>query len=209
MTRVFIRSGAGVVPQQQFRIDHRRSGRPVIPLQPRGGSAHPHRHRTIRSGRFHRVLWPSGFPIVVVPELADQLTVALEEFAQASGSTAESPLKIVLRPGTLGLHRSGRAVDIYEVGGKGIGPWAHEWNTAMRHAAAAKDPQEQTRIIDEERAKNLGYRLYKALQARGGWAQPPGFPVQLFGPWTRGEGPHKAISDKLLHAHRDHIHVAK
>jgi len=144
-----------------------------------------------------------------VPELAEQLAVVLEEFAQQSGSTTDSPVKIVLRPGTMGLHRSGRAVDVYEVGGKGIGQWAQEWNTAMRLASAAKDPQERARIIDEEKARNVGYKLYKALQARGGWAQPPGYPVQLFGPWTRTEGPHKAISDRLLSMHRDHIHVAK
>jgi len=64
-------------------------------------------------------------------------------------------------------------------------------------------------LVEEEKKRNLGYKLYKALQTQGGWAQPPGFPVQLFGPWTRGEGPHKQISDRLLHAHRDHIHIAK
>jgi hypothetical protein len=155
------------------------------------------------------VLWPAGFPILVVPELADQISAVLEEFAQAGGSTVEGPLKIVLRPGTMGLHRTGRAVDIYGVGGKGIGRWAQEWNAAQTRAAAATDPAEKTRIIDEEKAKNLGYKLYKALQTRGGWAQPAGYPVQLFGPWTRGEGPHTKISDKLLNMHRDHIHVAK
>src|SRR5262249_55606073 len=193
-------------------IYRRMSPRLVTPAQPymRPGARAPwHRHRPIRSGRFYRVLWPSGFPIVVVPELAEQLAVVLEEFAQQSGSTTDSPVKIVLRPGTMGLHRSGRAVDVYEVGGKGIGQWAQEWNTAMRLASAAKDPQERARIIDEEKARNVGYKLYKALQARGGWAQPPGYPVQLFGPWTRTEGPHKAISDRLLSMHRDHIHVAK
>jgi len=174
-----------------------------------GARKHLHRHRPIRSGRFYRLFWPAGFPIVVVPELAEQLAVILEEFAQQSGSTPEGPLKIVMRPGTMGLHKSGRAVDIYEVGGKGIGLWAHEWNAAIQRARAMKDPQERTRIIDEEKARNLGHKLYKVLQARGGWAQPQGYPVQLFGPWTRGEGPHKAISDRLLHMHRDHIHVAK
>ena len=165
--------------------------------------------RRIRSGRFHRMLWPVGHPIVVVDDLADQLNALLEEFAQAGGATAQGPLKIVLRPGTLGLHRTGRAVDIYGVGGKGIGRWAIEWNAAQRKAAASKDPAEQARIIEEEKKRNLGYKLYKTLQARGGWAQPQGYPIQLFGPWTRGEGPHKAISDKLLKAHNDHIHVAK
>jgi hypothetical protein len=56
---------------------------------------------------------------------------------------------------------------------------------------------------------NLGWRLYKALQLYGRWAQPYGYPIQLFGPWTRSEGPWKHISDRLLRAHLDHIHVAK
>lgn len=176
---------------------------PVHPIDPLRG------RRPIRSGRFYRVLWPAAFPIVVVPDLADQINAVLEEFAQAAGSSAEGPLKIVLRPGTMGLHRLGRAVDIYEVGGKGIGQWAQECNAAQRKAAEAKDPTERARIIEEEKKRNLGYKLYKALQARGGWAQPPDYPVQLFGPWTRSEGPHKQISDRLLRMHRDHIHVAK
>ena len=212
MARGFIRSGGRAMGMRPVRL-FRMPGRMATPSQrvrPAGApGAHVHRGRPIRSGRFHRVLWPSAVPILAVPELADYLSVVLEEFAQASGSTSDEPLKIGLRPGTMGLHRSGRAVDIYEVGGKGIGQWAQEWNAAMRTAAAAKDPQERTRIIDEEKARNTGYKLYKALQARGGWAQPPGYPVQLFGPWTRGEGPHKQISDRMLRAHRDHIHVAK
>ena len=175
---------------------------PMPPGGPRPG------HRPIRSGRFYRALWPAAFPIVVVPELADEISAVLEEFAQAAGSTAGGPLKVVLRRGTLGLHRSGRAIDIYGVGGKGIGRWAQEWNEAMKKASAAPEV-ERARIIDEEKARNLGHKLYKALQAKGGWAQPPGYPVQLFGPWTRVEGPHTAISDKLLKMHNDHIHVAK
>ena len=85
--------------------------------------------------------------------------------------------------------------------------WAQDWNEAMRKANA--NQQERARLVEEEKQRNLGYKLYKALQAQGGWAQPQGYPVQLFGPWTRGEGPHKAISDRLLQAHRDHIHVAR
>jgi len=208
MARVFIRPGAPTMRSRTARIY---SGRPgPAAAFPRPGGPHRHgRRRPIRSGRFHRVLFPAGFPVVVVPELADQLNLVLEEVAQATGATAEGPLKIVLRPGTMGLHRSGRAVDIYGAGGKGIGKWAQEWNAAMQRAAAAKDAQERTKIIDEEKARNMGYKLYKTLQARGGWAQPQGYPVQLFGPWTRGEGPHKGISDRLLRAHSDHIHVAK
>jgi hypothetical protein len=109
----------------------------------------------------------------------------------------------------LGLHRFGRAADFYAIGDKSIGQWAQGWNAAMRQAGAAPNPQERARLLAEEQGRNLGYKLYKALQAHGGWAQPPKYPVQLFGPWTRGEGPHRTISDRLLRAHRDHIHVAK
>jgi hypothetical protein len=146
---------------------------------------------------------------LVTPPLASELSKALEQFAQSNGFSAERPLDIAFKRGTLGLHRFGRAADIYAAGGKGIGQWAHEWNEAMRKAKAAANPQERARLAEEEKQRNLGYKLYKALQAYGGWAQPKGYPVQLFGPWTRGEGPHKAISDKLLTAHRDHIHLAR
>ena len=57
--------------------------------------------------------------------------------------------------------------------------------------------------------KSNVWRLYKALQLHGRWAQPYGHPIQLWGPWTRMEGPWRFISDFLLRAHRDHIHVAK
>lgn len=203
MARGFSRGGRamGVRPIRRLRV------RPIVrpgPTRRPGPPQHP-----IRSGRYHRMLWPVGFPIVVVDDLANQLNAVLEEFAQANGSTAEGPLQIVLRRGTLGLHRTGRAVDIYGVGGKGIDKWANEWNAAQRKAAATKDTAEKTRIIEDEKTRNLGYKLYKALQARGDWAQPQGYPVQLFGPWTRVEGPHKGISDRLLKLHLDHIHVAK
>jgi|SRR5262245_27416432 len=160
------------------------------------------------SGQFYRVVSP-GEEALVTPPLAGELGKALEQFAQSNGSSAEQPLSVSFKRGTLGLHRFGRAADFYDVGGKGIGQWAQEWNEAMRKANAATNPQERARMVEDEKKRNLGYKLYKALQAHGGWAQPPGFPVQLFGPWTRGEGPHKAISDRLLHAHRDHIHVAR
>lgn len=179
-----------------------------LPRKPVRPHRSPPGHRPIGSGRLFRALWPAATPIVVVPELADEIGAVLEDFAQATGATADGPLKVVLRRGTMGLHRTGRAIDIYQVGGKGIGRWAQEWNEAIKKASAAQEP-DRTRLIDEEKARNLGYKLYKALQAKGGWAQPAGYPVQLFGPWTRVEGPHKAISDKLLKLHNDHIHVAK
>jgi hypothetical protein len=162
----------------------------------------------IPSGQAYRVTSPPEHNLVT-PPLAQQLSQILEQFAQANGFNAERPLDVAFGRGTLGLHRFRRAADIYAIGGKGLGQWAHEWNAAMRQAIGAPNPQERARLVAAEKARNLGYKLYTTLQAHGGWAQPPSYPVQLFGPWTRSEGPHKAISDRLLQAHRDHIHVAR
>jgi hypothetical protein len=93
----------------------------------------------------------------------------------------------------------GRAVDIYEVNGLGLDLWKRHWDCAP----ARKD------TLMSERRLNLGWLLYKSLQQFGRWSQPFGYPIQLFGPWTRTEGPWRSISDFLLNAHRDHIHVAK
>jgi hypothetical protein len=161
----------------------------------------------IPSGQVYRVTSPPEHSLATAP-LASALQQVFEKFASANGFSAEQPLSVSFRRGTLGLHRAGRAVDIYAIGEKGLSQWATEWNSAMRRAATASTPQERARLVAEEQVRNLGYKLYKALQAHGGWAQPPGYPVQLFGPWTRGEGPHKAISDQMLYLHRDHIHVA-
>lgn len=178
------------------------------PPQPEAAEAAQAPLHPIPTGQFYRVVSPAEESLVT-PLLARELGKALEQFAQSNGFSAEQPLPVAFKRGTLGLHRFGRAADMYAAGGKGIGQWASEWNAAMRQANAATDPQERARLIEAEKQRNLGYKLYKALQAHGGWAQPPGFPVQLFGPWTRGEGPHKAISDRLLQAHRNHIHVAR
>lgn len=162
----------------------------------------------IPSGQAYRVTSPPEHSLVT-PQLSQIMSKVLEQFAQTNGFSAERPLDVAFGQGTLGLHRFKRAADIYAIGGKGLGVWAQEWNTAMRQAAAVPNPQERARLVTAEKNRNLGYKLYTALQAHGGWAQPQGYPVQFFGPWTRSEGPHKAISDRLLHAHRDHIHVAK
>ena len=74
---------------------------------------------------------------------------------------------------------------------------------------ATETPLQRRLIAETEEKENLGWRLYKALERYGRWAQPYGYPIQLFGPWTRTEGPWRHISDFLLRAHRDHIHVAK
>jgi hypothetical protein len=178
------------------------------PQQPESAEPGQSGLQPIPNGQFYRVVSPAQESLVT-PPLASELGKALERFAQSNGFTAEQPLGVSFKRGTLGLHRHGRAADIYGAGGKGIGQWAREWNQAMRKAKAVTNPQERARLVEEEKQRNLGYKLYKALQDYGGWAQPKGYPVQLFGPWTRGEGPHKTISDKLLHAHRDHIHVAR
>lgn len=162
----------------------------------------------VPSGQSYRVL-SAPEQGLVTPSLLKELAGILEQFAQANGFNAEKPLAIHFGRGTLGLHRFHRAADVYAVGGKGIGKWLQEWNLAMRKAATAPSSDERERIVAEEKERNLGYKLYKALQELGEWAQPPGYPVQLFGPWTRSEGPHKTISDRLLYSHRDHIHVAK
>jgi hypothetical protein len=162
----------------------------------------------IPSGQTYRVTSPPEHSLVT-PPLAGELHQVFEQFAQANGFSAEQPLSVSFGRGTLGLHRVGRAADIYAVGEKDLSQWAHDWNSAMRQATTAPAPQERARLVAEEQGRNLGYKLYKALQTHGGWAQPPSYPVQLFGPWTRGEGPHTAISDQLLSLHCDHIHVAK
>lgn len=133
----------------------------------------------------------------------------LERFAREAGFTERRPVGVSFRPGIFGHHRVGRAADIYGVGGVGIETWKHRWDLAHARAARTGDPVERRHIVGEERRRNLGWRLYKALQTYGRWSQPRGYPVQLFGPWTRSEGPWRPISDFLLRAHRDHIHVAR
>lgn len=199
-------------PQAPAQMTPQRAARPNPSDQPTPAAAEqtsrPPALQPIPSGQAYRVTSPPEDSLATA-SLASALQQVFEKFAPANGFSAEQPLSVSFRRGTLGLHRAGRAVDIYAIGEKGLRQWATEWNSAMRQAATAPTPQERARLVAEEQARNLGYKLYKALQAHGGWAQPSNYPVQLFGPWTRGEGPHKAISDQLLSLHRDHIHVAK
>jgi hypothetical protein len=162
----------------------------------------------IQSGRTYRVDSPAGNGIVV-PRVAREVERVLERFAADAGATAERPIGVYFRPGIFGHHRVGRAADIYAVGGMGLDAWKARWDEAMFEACAAPEPSERARVLHAARRENLGWRLYKALQCHGRWSQPYGYPIQLFGPWTRSEGPWKYISDFLLHAHRDHIHLAK
>jgi hypothetical protein len=162
----------------------------------------------VRSGVAYRVdSLPSS--AMIVPELADDLRRVLERFAVEAGASEHRPLRVFFKPGIFGHHQVGRAADIYAVNGAGLDQWKKRWDEAMQRAARAPMPLKRRLIIETEEKENLGWRLYKALQRYGYWAQPYGYPIQLFGPWTRDEGPWKLISDSLLHAHRDHIHVAK
>lgn len=146
---------------------------------------------------------------MVTPRLAREIRGVLEAFARRAGFSPASPVTIQFQPGTLGHHKVHRAADIYGVGGVGIGEWKRRWDRARREAAARSMPEERAAVMCIERRRNLGWRLYRAIVECGRWSQPYGYPIQVFGPWTRSEGPWRFISDGLLHAHRDHIHVAK
>ena len=172
----------------------------------------------IFASRPPRVPVPSGTAYVVksppenglcTPQLADELRKILERFATDSGFSGRNPLALFFRPGIFGHHKVGRAVDIYAVGGTGMDTWKKHWDKAMENSRQQMEGQTSAAIRAQEQSRNLGWRLYKALQSYGHWAQPYGYPIQLFGPWTRSEGPWRFISDRLLFAHRDHIHVAK
>ena len=134
---------------------------------------------------------------LVTPGLAAELGLVLERFAREAGFNAGRPVALHFKPGVVGHHKVGRAADLCAAGGVGLDTWKRRWDEALARGVGA-----------EERVRNLGWRLYKALQCYGRWAQPQGFPIQLFGPWTRSEGPWRRISYGLLRAHRDHIHVA-
>lgn len=159
----------------------------------------------VRSGDAYSI---ENFPAsgLVTPLLASELERVLERFSKEAGFTKAHPVDVVFRPGTVGHHQVGRAADIYAVGGRGLDVWKARWDQALQTAAETADSRS---ALAEEKRNNLGWRLYKALQTYGRWSQPYGYPIQLFGPWTRSEGPWRFISDRLLYAHRDHMHVAK
>lgn len=160
------------------------------------------------SGRSYRVVSPSG-SAMVTRELANELEKVLENFALEAGFNEQHPVSVYFKSGIFGHHRFGRAADIYAVAGVGLDEWKSRWDAARRKMQQTSDAQERQAVQAAEKKRNLGWRLYKAQQIHGRWAQPYGYPIQLFGPWTREEGPWKCISDRMLTSHRDHIHVAK
>ena len=161
---------------------------------------------TIRSGKHFRVDSPSA-NAVVTPALARELEHVLDLFGR--NAKCQNIVGIFFKPGIFGHHKVGRAADIYRVSGVGLDLWKRRWDEAWHRCSRIRNANERRRLLDHERQTNLGWRLYKALQIYGRWSQPKGYPIQLFGPWTRSEGPWRPISDFLLNAHRDHIHVAK
>jgi hypothetical protein len=167
-----------------------------------------HGRAPVPSGHAYRAEF-TGEPERVTPELAAELRRALERFAEEAGATCAKPVRIGFGRGIFGHHQVGRAVDIYAVNGLRLDGWKQRWDAAHCRARAARTRLERRLIVETEQKRNLGWRLYKVLQMHGRWAQPYGYPIQLFGPWTREEGPWRHISNFLLHAHRDHIHLAK
>jgi len=159
----------------------------------------------IQSGRNFRIDSPPD-NAVVTRELATELERVLEIFG---GNARKGRIGVFFKPGVFGHHKVGRAADIYAVGGIGFEHWKADWDAALRGCAEVVNERERRAQLNEQRRKNLGWQLYKTLQTYGQWSQPSGFPIQLFGPWTRSEGPWHFISDFLLKAHCDHIHVAK
>jgi hypothetical protein len=162
----------------------------------------------IRSGRNFRVDSPPENALVTI-DLARELERVLELFGMMSPRVPEYKVSIFFKPGIFGHHKVGRAVDIYAVDGLGLDAWKRLWDETFSRCSAIGNGSQRRAVLERERRKNLGWRLYKTLQHRGCWSQPSGLPIQLFGPWTRTEGPWKLISDFLLNAHRDHIHVAR
>ncbi len=188
--------------------------------------------RPVRGGRAVRVVTPPGRSIVT-PELADAVETVLDRLAHAAGFGPERPLRVAFSRGYQAHspgHREGRALDIAAVGGRSLREWERCWTSVLRAARRLPTAQERAAVVGAERRRNLGYRLYKALQDHGGWRvdrhgwRPYRGVVQLFGPWTPTEGPWTALhitapdptqrcrlADQawVFHAHRDHIHVAR
>jgi hypothetical protein len=186
----------------------------------------------VQSGERYRITSPSARR-QVRPELAGALENVFEQFARERGFSREQPLEISLSRGYKANshgHKEGRAADIDVVGGKSLLQWKQEWDLALAVAEKLTDPNQRAEAMAAELRHNLGYALYKALQAYGGWRVNPGGwrvyqnVMQLFGPWTATEGPWRVmriespipeerqrLADQrwVFQAHQDHIHVAK
>jgi hypothetical protein len=201
---------------------------PVTEARRRDGVS---RLRLIQGGMSYQVVTQAS-RAAVTPELAEALESVLERFGQQAGFTRAQPLQVAFARGYQADspgHREGRAVDIAAVAGQSFRAWKRQWDEALSSARRLSSVAERTAAVTSERIRNLGYRLYKALQDHGGWRvdehgwRPYRGVVQLFGPWTAVEGPWKAmhrgksddserqrLADQawVFAAHQDHIHVA-
>jgi hypothetical protein len=184
--------------------------------------------RPVRSGKSYRIVSSPRRSLIRL-ELAEALEEVFENFAKQQGFSPEKPLELSLSRGFKANshgHKEGRAADIDAIGGKSLLQWKQEWDRAVSSAQKPDDPKQGAEAIAAEQRRNLGYGLYKALQAHGGWRVNLGGwrvyqnVMQLFGPWTPTEGPWKALKiDKerqrladqrwVFQAHQDHIHVAR
>jgi hypothetical protein len=151
----------------------------------------------VRGGQTYRVISPAARGLVR-PALAEALETVFERFAREHGFTPEKPLEISLsrgfKAGSHG-HGEGRAADIATVDGKELLAWKQAWDRTITASEKPSDRQQQAGVIAARPARNLGYRLYKALQEHGGWRvnqegwRPYRGVMQLFGPWTATDGP--------------------
>src|ERR671922_1163163 len=126
----------------------------------------------VPSGNGYRIDSPLGNGLVT-GELANELRRVLERFAREAGFSESNPVGIFLKPGVVGHHRFGRAADLYAVGSVGLDQWKKRWDEAIGHASRITNA-ERRNVTAVERKNNLGWRLYKALQLYGRWAQPYG-----------------------------------
>jgi hypothetical protein len=205
---------------------------PVIPSSSGQEAADVRALKPVPSGQAYRITSTPAHRLVTAV-LAEALKTVFEQFAREQGFSAEKPLMISLSRGFKANshgHKEGRAADIDAVGGKNLLQWKQEWDRAMSSAQKVENPEQRAPTIAAEQRRNLGYRLYKALQAHGGWRINPGGwrvyqnVMQLFGPWTATDGPWEAmqienptpqerqrLADQqwVFRAHQDHIHVAK
>ena len=131
---------------------------------------------SVESGLSFRVASPPANALVT-RELASELEHVLEKFSLEAGFDERHPVSVYFKPGIFGHHRVGRAADIYEVGGIGIGEWRARWDRARQRMCETPHSREREAIAAAERNRNLGWRLYKAHQIHGRWAQPYGFPI--------------------------------
>ena len=100
---------------------------------------------SVESGRSFRVASPPANALVT-RELASELEHVLEKFSLEAGFDERHPVSVYFKPGIFGHHRVGRAADIYEVGGIGIGEWRARWDRARQRMCETPHSREREAI---------------------------------------------------------------